>query len=301
MHGLKCFACAGLLVLASTFTLLSPAYAQIETNLSAYTGQNAEGYLNPLKEALGAALNSGTYHSAAIPTSGFTLNLEIKTMIVKFGDSDDSFTAQTESGFLPPGQAEAPTVVGSTEALVLQGQNGTAAVFPGGLDLNSVGIAVPQITVGTVAGTQLIGRYVAFETGDAEIGDLSLFGIGARHSISQYLTDPPLDLSAGLMYQSFELGDDFVESSAFTVGVQGSRKFYGVLEPFVGLSYDTFSMSVKYDTEGASPTTLDVDFDSDSNARFTAGLGLSFPMVHLSGAVDLSSQTSFTLGLSLGN
>ncbi|MEE9271610.1 MAG: hypothetical protein V3V49_15280 [Candidatus Krumholzibacteria bacterium] len=45
--------------------LACPAGAQIGNQLSAYTGPNAIGFLQPLVDAFGADLNSGLYHSAA--------------------------------------------------------------------------------------------------------------------------------------------------------------------------------------------------------------------------------------------
>jgi hypothetical protein len=294
------------LALLACLLVLAPARAQIENNLSAYTGANAKGYLNPLKEAFGAALNSGFFRTADIPRSGLEINLEIKAMIVKFGDSDRTFNGRTEEGFVPatgsaPAEATAPTVVGDTHAVLVPGAAGTGAVFPGGLNLKSLGLAVPQLTIGSVAGSQLVVRYVAFDTGDTEIGNLSLFGIGARHSISQYFEKLPCDIAGGLMYQKFKLGKSFIDTSALTVGVQASKK-YSVVEPYLGLSLDTFDMSVKYNSDTSSPPThLNVKFDKGTNLHLTGGLGLNLSVLHLSGEVDLASQTSFVLGLSVGN
>jgi hypothetical protein len=280
---------------------LNSASAQIEANLGAYTGDNAEGYLKPLEEGLGAALNDGFFRTAHIAQSGFNFNFEVKTMFVKFSDDDRTFTAKTEPGFYPADDAvEAPTVIGDTLALVVPGNNGTAAVFPGGFDVGSLGIAVPQITVGSVKGTQAIFRYMAFDTGDVEIGDFSLMGFGLRHSLSQYFPDPPLELAVGGMYQAFDLGDDLVDATAVTFGVQGSKRL-GVFEPYGGVGYDSFSMSVKYDEATNSENKIDLDFESENNVHLTGGLGINLSFLHLMGEVNVSSQTSYLLGVSLGN
>lgn len=284
--------------------LLAPALAsaQIEANLDSYTGQNAKGYLMPLKDGFGAGLNDGLFRSARIPESGFTFSLELKSMFVKFADADKTFTARTEKGFFPETEVSAPTVIGSTEAVSVQGEGGAIATLPGGFDIGSLGIAVPQITIGTVRGTQAVARYIALNTGDVEIGDLSLFGVGLRHSISQYLNDPPVDIAIGGFYQQFKLGDDLIDSSALTFGAMASRQ-WSVLEPYVGLSYDSFSMSVDYDSGTTDPPTrLSVDFGSSSSVRLTAGLGLNLlKVIHLQGEVNVASQTSYLLGLSVGN
>ena len=280
-----------------------PASAQIEGNLSSYTGENAEGYLKPLQEGFGAALHSGVFRSARVPTQGFHINVEVKMMLVRFGDDDRTFDAVAEEGFFPadPGDAtvRAPTVIGDTTAAMVSGQGGTVAYFPGGFDVGSLAIAAPQITIGTFRGTQAILRYIAVDTGDAELGNLSLFGLGARHSISQYLRESPVDLAATVFWQKFKLGDDLVDATALAFGAQASRRF-SVFEPYLGVAYDTFSMSVDYTSEAAAER-LDVDFDGVSSLHITAGLGINLSVVHLHGEIGTSSQTSYALGLSVGN
>lgn len=281
--------------------LPSIAGAQIEGNLSTYTGQNAEGYLNPLKEGAGAALQSGMFRSAAIQKSGLTVNVEVKAAFVSFADEDRTFSARTEEGFFPASEVDAPTVIGDTLAVKLNGQGGTVAYFPGGFDVGSLGLAVPQLTIGGLAGSQFIARYIAVNTGDVELGDISLFGLGARHSISQYFTDPPVDLAVGVMWQNFKLGDDLIDATGLSFGAQASRRF-GVLEPYASVSYDSFEMSVDYEYGNADPPTkLSVDFDKTSDLHLAGGIGINLGFFHLHGEIGTASQTSYAVGLSLGN
>lgn len=277
------------------------ALAQIEGNVGAYTGKNAEGYLKPLEEGFGAALQSGMFRSAAIPSTGYHINIEVKAAFIKFGDADRKFTASTEEGFYPAQDVEAPTVIGDTLAASVIGQGGTVAYFPGGLDIGSLGIAVPQITVSGVNGSQVVLRYVAFDTGDTDIGKLSLFGIGARHSISQYFEEMPVDIAAGFFWQKFKLGDSFVDATAMTLGVQASRQF-SVVEPYLSLDYDSFKMSVDYEYGNSKPPTkLSVDFDRTNDLRIGAGVGINLGFLHLQGEIGSGSKTSYVAGLSLGN
>lgn len=290
-----------LLLVLGALLLPSLAVAQIEANLSKYTGPNAEGYLTPLKDGIGAALQSGQNRSAALPQGKWQFNLDLKTAFVKFADGDRTFQAKTEEGFLPATNVEVPTVIGDVEAVTVPGQGGTVAVFPGGLDVGSLGLAVPQLTIGVPIGSQLLVRYIAVETGDAEIGELSLLGLGARHSISQYVASMPFDLAAGFLWQKFELGTDLIDATALSFGVQASRQ-YSVLEPYLGLSLDAFEMSVDYEYGNETPPDkLSVDFDRSSDVHFLGGLGLNLKFFHLYGEVGHSSQTSYALGLSLGN
>ncbi|MCK4773363.1 MAG: hypothetical protein KAT30_01205, partial [Candidatus Krumholzibacteria bacterium] len=53
-----------LLGIAVALVMLAvPASAQIEDALSAYTGANAVGYMQPIADALGADLNDAFYYS----------------------------------------------------------------------------------------------------------------------------------------------------------------------------------------------------------------------------------------------
>jgi hypothetical protein len=283
------------------------SFAQIEDQLSSYTGANGEGYLQPLADAFEADLNDGLFHSAHIPVMGLNVSLEFRVMAVMFGDDDRTFNAVTEGGFVPEQTVQAPTVVGSGDAKIVTGDGGTQFAFPGGFNLNSFAIAVPQLRVGSIRGTQALIRYFAMNTGDVELGNISLIGIGVRHSISQYLAPLfPVDIAGGFFWQSFSLGenslgDDLISTSAFSIGVQASKRFV-VLEPYGGLSLDTFSMDVKYESDALGSTnTIDLDFGSSTNLHLTLGLGLNFTYAKGFFEYNVAGQNSFSFGIALGN
>ena len=309
----KGFACLVLL-----FCFAPPLAAQIEDQLSAYTGANAMGYLQPFSNAFGADLNTGIFRSASIPKMRPKIRLEIQVMSVIFGDDDKTFRAVTERGFTPRTSAYAPTVVGSGKALIVEGDGGTAFAFPGGFDLNSFALAAPQLRAGGLFGTELILRYFALDVGgsedpedsessDSSLGKINLFGIGLKHSISQYLPMMiPVDLSAGFFWQSFSLGenkkgDKLISSKALSIGVQASRKMAMFFEPYAGVSYDTHSMNVSYESEATGSTTaIDIDFEKDSTMHLTLGLSLEFPVVKGFAEYNIASQNSFAFGLGFG-
>ena len=284
----------GIVSLVLLLCLAPPLAAQIEDQLSAYTGANGRGYLQPFASAFGADLNTGIFRTASIPKMGPKIRLEIQVMSVIFGDDDKTFRAVTERGFTPVTYANAPTVVGSGKALIVNGAGGTAFAFPGGFDLHSFALAAPQLRAGGLFGTELILRYFALDvsgsddsekSGDSGLGKISFFGIGLKHSVSQYLPMTiPVDLSAGFFWQSFGLGenkkgDKLISSRAFSIGVQASRKMAMFFEPYTGVSYDTHSMSVSYESEATgSKTEIDIDFEKESTLHLTLGLMLEFPV-----------------------
>lgn len=281
------------------FAMAFPVSAQINDQLSAYTGPNATGYLQPLADAFAVNLNDAFYFSADIPTTGFSFTLEIVAMGYLFEDEDRTFKATTEGGFAPQQTIDAPTVVGSGQAVTVNGSGGTVFAFPGGLGLNSFGLAVPQIRAGSFLGTEGLLRFFTTETGDAEVGDLTLLGLGARHSISQYLP-LPVSLAAGAMWQTFSVGDDFIDANAFTLGVQASKRV-SFFEPFAGLSYDRFSMDVSYESTAAGSTqAIDLEFDPENAVRLTLGLAAHFLIGHAYGSYSVSDENNFSFGIALG-
>jgi hypothetical protein len=297
MRGCKWVA---LLAVAVAVMYGTPAGAQLEDNLGAYTDDTAKGYLKPLQEAFGQALNSNFFTTAAIPLSGFRARLEVRAMSVMFKDEDDFFNATTGGDFAPEQTVEAPTAVGPGESVVVPGDGGTAYVFPGGFDLKSFTLGVPQLTIGGVAGTEAMVRWVAVDLGDSDFGKLSLLGLGLRHSLSQHLAAPPLDLAVAGYYQTFSVGDDFIDSKAYSVGLQASKNF-GMLVPYGGLAYDMSSMTVQYTaTSGAEDREVELDMDSDSTLHLTLGLGLQLGVLHLNASGELAKRTGFSAGVGFG-
>jgi len=285
--------------------------AGLEDQLAVYTGSNAEGYLEPLADAIGTNLNNGLFQSSFIPLTGFNAAFELKGMVVWFSDDDETFTAKTEGDFSPTSSAEAPTVVGPGEAVMVNGDGGTTYIFPGGFSLNSFALSIPQIRFGVYRGTEGIFRYLATELGDNELGDLSLVGFGLRHNISQYFgPDFPVSIAGGFLWQRFragtnEAGEDMLKSTAWTIGVQAG-KVYGEgpasIEPYVGLSLDNHTMDVAYEGEsGESPAVIDVSFDPDRSVRFTMGLLAQLAIARAHAEYNLGSRNSFAFGLAFGN
>ena len=283
----------------------------VQGQISVYTGDNAVGYLQPLANALGAALNSGFGYSAYIPKTSFHLSVEAPVMGLFFEDDDRTFQATAESGFVPqPGTTsyDVPTVVGGSEAVIADGQGGAKFAFPGGFDLNSFGLAVPQLRLSSIAGTEAVVRWAAFETGDNDLGNVDMFGIGGRHSVSQYFGEnPPLDVAVGVLYQKLEIGENdfgnpFVDTSALTVQLQGSRRMpvgFMTFEPYGGVAYESLDLDVEY--ADSNDEAVAVSMEGENSFRFTLGAGLNFAAGQVWADYNFSDTSNFTFGLALGN
>jgi hypothetical protein len=299
---------AGMAMAVIVVFLALPAAAQVEDQLSSYTGVNAEGYLEPLNDAFGATLNTGFFRSAYLPTSGFHIGFELLVMGLYFSDDSRTFNATTEGAFLPQQTVAAPTIVGQGEVVTVGGINGTNYAFPGGLNLNSFAMLAPQLRISSLRGTEFVGRYARVNSGDAELGDVTLWGLGIRHNISQYMgEDFPADIAVGGIYQKFiagenKSGSDLIDSYALSIGAHASKRIpagFAMVEPYTALSYDMFKTTVEYQSDLDGPTTI--DFDTVSTAHWTIGLNLNLIYANLFAEYNVASTSSFGVGIALGS
>jgi hypothetical protein len=287
-------------LLAILLAICSPVYAQdLEDYVSKYTSENGKGYMQPLADAFGANINSGLYHGARIPTLGFNIYIGVETMMALIADDQKVFTAKTEDPFSPPISAETSTIFGSTTGAAVTGTGGTVYNFPGGLDVSKVPLAVPQVTVGSILGTEATLRWIQV-TLDDNYGKVKLFGFGARHSISQYLENFPVDLAAGFFIQKLEVGD-IVEANAKYFGVQGSYS-KSVLTFYGGLGFESANLDIAYEFESSddSASTISFDLDSDNSVRFTAGVAINLILAKLHVDYNFGAQKVLAAGAGFG-
>lgn len=299
---------AGICRPALVAALLSPAVVAFPTtgradvindNLSAYTGVNARGYLGPLKEAIGQSLNSGIYNSAHIPTTGTYFRLEARGMLLSFKDEDRVFDAKAEDFFPGNQTVEASTIVGGTEGVSIT-DPGTGAIYhlPGGLDLDRLVLAAPQLTVGSVAGLEATVRYFAADIGDTDLGNISLIGGGLRYAVSPVIK-APFDIAAMVFYQKFKLGDDFLDSDALTYGLQAGKSM-PMLDVYGGVGLDRYKLTVTYDSDVASGGRAEVELPAENDFHLALGATVHLGFLHLNGEFNHAARSSFSVGVGLG-
>jgi len=289
------------LALACVAGLVRPAGAQLSENLGALSGDNAKKYLGPLPEALSGTMNSAIFTSGKVPKIGINFQIGVKVMGVKFDDKDRVFTPTDPPGFtsVSPIQ-QAPTVIGNTGAVAQDGQGGTTQYYPGGFDISQFKFAAPQLTIGNVMGTRAVVRWFAHDfSADNFIEKISFFGIGAQHSVSQYFPGLPVDLAAGIFYQSFKINSDLLDIKAIHVDVTGSRSF-GLIQPYGALGFDTLKMDANYEDSTNPGNNIAVDFDRTTHVHITAGVLANLPVVKIHAEGNLAATNGVAVGLSFG-
>ena len=287
------------LALLAAAGLSPPAQAQLEDNLGALTGDNARGYLQPLPKALSGTLNSAVFQTGHVPKTGVNFSFGVRLMGVGFKDDDRLYSPTAPPGFTPTASVQAPTVIGDTKAVAQSGQGGTTLYHPGGFNITEFAVGVPQFSIGSVLGTRAIVRWISVDLGDADLGSFNYFGIGGQHSVSQYFPGLPADLAAGFFYQTFSIADDLIDTKAWVLNVTASKRF-GMLEPYVGLGYDSFDMDVSYENSSTPGSKIAVDFDPETNAHFTIGIQALLGFSRLQAEFNAAAEPGAAVGLSLG-
>ncbi len=282
----------------------APARAQsgLESVIQQYSGERIQGYIQPLADALVANLSIGYINSATSPKK-FSFSIEAVGMMAAISESMRMYTASTPDGFQPPTH-ETPTIFGgpaqpvdhsTIPGLSYRGADGLvdAEYFP---------TAAPQLRIGGLAGTEFVIRYASSGMvpflEDEDFPDLTLWGIGVQHSISQYLK-LPIDVSVTASLNSLKFGD-IVDLSSNSFGVNVGRSF-GLLGVSGGIVSEGGTMNLTYtstDPNGAG--NVDVDLDVDRTVRFRAGAALNFGFLRLFGDAAFGDIVSYAAGIRFG-
>jgi hypothetical protein len=282
--------------------IAAPASAQ--NLLEAYTGPNAQGYLAPLVDAFRSNLNAGLFHTARIEPNGFHVSLEFTGMMTSFDEQSRSFTAETGEGFTPVQHVQAPTVIGDTDAVFVDGDAGTKFAFPAGFDMSEWYLSAPQLRIGNWKGTEAIARIVFYDTGNEEVGSVGVWGGGVRHSISQYFAGmAPIDLALAGMWQHAEVntysGLDIVDSDLYTLALH-SGVALGSLYPYAGVAIDWYRFGVHYEFEDYDDLEpVDLQFNANEDFQLTLGVSYQVGFVAAFGEYNFADQNTLAAGLSV--
>jgi hypothetical protein len=310
----KGFLKSTVLIVSFTATIMHSTYSQsqFEITIQQFNGEEVMGYVQPLGDMFGANMNAGLYHSAAIPRSGIHFRIDIIGMISLVGDEHRSYNAILPSGFIPlGGSRQTATVFGGTgttfkdedSGLEYKGSDGIFAtnVFP---------LLVPQATIGALFGTEATVRYISTPSLAAgRFPSSTLWGVGLRHSISQYFGEnPTFDLSLGSFYSRFTVGEfqgaegAGLDFRGTAIDLQISKTI--LLFTFYGnIAHESSSMSLHYSykaNEASMPKLIDLTIDGGNKFRFTTGLQIDLQAIKLYADANFGYVQHFSGGIGFG-
>jgi hypothetical protein len=289
--------------LATAALTAVPARAQsnLEDALKQYSGNTVKGYIQPLADLFGANMNAGWFSPGAVPKSGLHFRLSIIGMAAQVSDKQKSYTAPTPTGFSPT-SFQTATIFGGTGTLV-KNANDTSLQYRGSdglINATLFPLAVPQVAIGGFAGTEAVVRFITTPSiSSGKFPKTTLLGIGARHNISQYLGVVPLDLSVGVFYSSFKVGD-IVDFHGLLISGQASKSF-SLLTLYGGAAWEQSKMKLSYtSTDPQAPGSVSVTMDGANSFRFTAGAALKLAILRLFADANFGSVTNFSGGIGFG-
>jgi hypothetical protein len=176
-------------------------------------------------------------------------------------------------------------------------------------DLPALPMGALQLTLGTLAGTQVIVRGLPGVRLKSQLGSFRYFGIGIQHNPGAWLPmRPPADFSFGIFTQRLAVGGNFT-AAATAAGITVSKTFgWRLLNviPYAGALIERSTMTVEYDYVLRLPddevSTRRIRFDAvgDNQGRLTLGLGLRLLLVNLNLDYSLGRYRSMSAGVMAG-
>jgi hypothetical protein len=174
-------------------------------------------------------------------------------------------------------------------------------------ELSALPLAVPQISFGTIFGTQIAVRYLPEFEISKDLGKFKYSGFGIQHNPTMWLPfSLPVNVSLGYFTQSLEVGKVF-KTSASMFGVFASRRFGpGALniEPYAGLSFESSSIDVQYDVvydtpTGPRPNTIKYTLKGENSSRITVGATLKLLLLGISVDYSLAKYNTLSVALNI--
>jgi hypothetical protein len=276
------------------------AQSDLEKAIVQMNSAFAEGYVQPLADMVGANVNSGFFHSASIPTTGFSIEIALVSSGAVVSDDQKSYSSTAPAGF-NPGTFTTSTLFGGQGTVVTDAGTGLQYKGTDGLlNTSMFPTVLPQLRIGSLMGTEAIIRYMPLpELGNGVLPASTQFGIGARHSISQYIPSLSFDIAAGVFYNSYKAGD-IIEFNSVAVGAEASKQF-GILTLYGGLQWENSTLNLKYTYTDptTTATVVDLNLTGANSFRGTVGTALSLGVFQIFVDANLGSVTAFAGGLGL--
>lgn len=207
-------------------------------------------------------------------------------------------TMHSEDSVLLPGSSNPVGVDGRTVGL------GVSGAGLGGLPVEGIPLLLPQLTLGTLAGTQVALR------GTPEVAGFSFFGIGINHNPGFWMeaAQLPFGINSSIngAWTKMSYGD-YLEFTAWNAGVTASRQFgfrFLNVAPFVSLGMEASTLKVSYETEfnGADGKPLKVSFESEgeNSFRVTMGSKVRLLILDLGASYTIAKYNGMALQAGLG-
>jgi hypothetical protein len=296
--------------------------------LSSMSQQAAVGYTSPLLGNWANDMNSGIYHTAAVhKILGFDLSVNVA--LARLSDGDKTYTATLPAtikysnhtltaGTDYPTTITAATAVGSKDvtpikttsdykegSTVVVPSGTTIAELPGGYDLPTVPLPMPQFSLGLPFGIEVMARYVpTVSIGDE--GKYNTMGFGVRYDVAQWIPVCPVDISLHFMTQKLNFkskdGDDIFSGKGTAYGLEVSKKLL-ILTLYGGFQLESSSMTVNdytyTDPSGNKYLITGFDVTGSNKSRVTLGATIKLFILNINAEYSFASTPIASVGVGL--
>jgi len=263
-----------LVLLMSFVCFLSADF--IEDKISELAEKNAQGYLQPLANAMGAGLNSGYFNTAKV-LDKFRPSIMIGAAVIPISSDEKKFNAE-----------------GFEETATIFGKDGTGAL-PKGVNLSAIAVPLVSVSLGLPKGNELMLRGFPPMKVTDDIGNIGFWGIGFKHSIDQYFTKLfPIDWSVQAVYQQMSVGD-IVDINTMAFNTQISKKLL-FLTPYCALGYEKAQLKAKY-LEKNTNNEISLNLDAENDIKATVGLRYSILILDIFADYSMAKTSTVNFGL----
>lgn len=248
-------------VIIFSFAAKSGLYAQDNKSLEGvmfnFISAGDTKVLQPYADAVSSDMNSGLFHTAKVK-KGFSLYFGLKAI---------------------------GTYVNGENPQVKDANN----------TLNIIPIAVPQVQVGALYGTEFSARFLP-SINIGSYGSVGMWGFGVKHGITSHFKKSPVDAAVGLAFNRLVIGDskekDLVNASSFSAGLQLSKEL-SVFTFYTGIQYERTSMDVKVSYENTVST---MSYENNNNIKTLVGMNIKLGPVNLNGDYSFGKTNSVSAG-----
>lgn len=274
-----------------------------------FTGQFQFSYDEAYKLAQQSfpAGNAVVWNQLALRLSGQEFNLRVYGPTI-VGSKDEFLTIDlpqtTYSNVIVPGDS----YVIPGQQYVIQDANGDK--INGLLEgLKAMPLFAPQLSIGTLFGTQATFRYLPEAKLDDKIGKAKYFGFGVQHNPEVWLGSfLPVDLALAYYTQDLKVGDlPLFEAKTTAYGINVSKRLgWGFLNltPYAGFMLETSKLTFKYQFDAVFagsrvPQDITFELEGSNKSRIVVGASLKLLFINVNADYNIGKYNSFTLGAML--
>jgi hypothetical protein len=173
-------------------------------------------------------------------------------------------------------------------------------------DLPTVPLLAPQISIGSIFGTEAMFRFIPTVTGD--FGKVSFFGFGIKHNIGRYIK-LPVDLAFQFSLQNLKIeakdstdGNFSLKLAATSYQIQASKTLgFGALNltPYAGLAYEHGSLDIGYTSHDPYVGSQSLSFTGSNSFRVTVGARVKILIFTVNADYNIAAVSGYTAGFGL--